>query len=302
MKIVVAGGTGFVGHSLVQNLAPVHDLVVLTRNPPQIPPGKSDHLCYVRWDAATLDDWQSHICGCDAVINLVGESVASGRWTQRKKDRILSSRVDATRVLVQSIREASVKPSVLINASAVGYYGNVPEGLVTEDYRKGDGFLAEVCEQWEKEALQAEKLGVRVVLLRFGIVLGKDGGALSKMSVPFRFGLGGPIGSGRQGVPWIHYRDAIDIIRFVLEQREISGPVNGTAPDPANMERFCAVLGHVLQRPSWLRVPTLLLKLVLGEMSLMFLNGQAAVPAKLTQHGYSFQYPLLENALKDIFK
>ena len=211
---------------------------------------------------------------------------------------IVNSRVDATRALVEAIEKAKRKPRVLINASAVGYYGNIPEGDVTEAHPMGEGFLASTCCQWEKESVVAEKMGVRTVLLRLGIVLEKDGGVLRKMIPLFKIFAGGYFGSGRQWFPWIHRDDVVGIILFALDNGAISGPTNATAPRPVTMRDFCHELGKVLKRPSWIPVPGFALKLMLGEMSSMLLGGQKAIPIKLLDNHYSFKFAKLEDALR----
>lgn len=300
MKIMIAGGTGFVGKPLVSQLIKKgHKLILLSRSD-----RKSNHhqLQYQKWNGKTLGEWADGMTSVDAVINLAGESIADKRWSQKQKKVIVESRVDATRVLVKAIEKANHKPQILINASAVGYYGNVPSGDVVEDSSKGKGFLSETCDQWEKEAQAVKRFGVRTALLRIGIVLEKGGGALSKMIPPFKLFAGGPLGTGRQWFPWIHRDDVVGIILFTLENDAIAGPVNTTAPQPVKMSEFCQELGKVLKRPSWAPVPAFALKLLLGEMSEMLLGGQKAIPQKLLANHYKFKFPDLQSALMDIQK
>jgi uncharacterized protein (TIGR01777 family) len=245
--------------------------------------------------------WVEKLEGADAVINLAGESIAAKRWTAAQKELIVNSRLDATKVLVDAIGRVSAKPSVLVNASAVGYYGNVESGDVTEDHAKGTGFLADTCVRWEAEANRAKTLGGRVVIIRIGIVLEKGGGALSKMIPPFQMFLGGPLGSGRQWFPWVHREDVIGAILFALQNPNLSGPVNAVSPNPVTMKEFCKALGRAMHRPSSAPVPAFMVKLLLGEMSEMLLTGQRAVPKKLQDAGYRFRYPELDNALAAIF-
>jgi uncharacterized protein (TIGR01777 family) len=263
-------------------------------------PSTDSAIRFCRWDARTLGAWTEELEASGAVINLAGAAIADKRWGEKQKEILRDSRIHATRAIVQAIERAKNKPKVLINASALGYYGDVPEGDVTETSPKGRGFLAELCDQWEKEARVAEKSGVRTVLLRTGIVLGKGGGALSKMIPPFQFFTGGPLGSGRQWVSWIHREDVVGTILFALENDAISGPVNVTAPNPRTMRDFCRDVGKVLNRPSWLPVPAFVLKLMLGEMSEVLLGGQRAIPQKLLAHHYSFRFSDLSAALMDI--
>jgi hypothetical protein len=263
------------------------------------PPGS---IRSVQWDGRSSGAWEEQIDGADAIINLAGESIGGRRWTPAQKGRIIGSRVDATRAIINAIRRAHRKPAVLVSGSAIGFYGDVPEGSVTEEGKQGSGFLAETVERWEREALIAGPLGVRVVTLRTGVVLGRDGGALARMVLPFRLFFGGPIGSGRQWFSWVHRDDAVGAILFTMTNREIAGPVNVTAPEAVTMQRFCSVLGHTLHRPSWAPVPALMMKTLLGEMSGMILTGQRVIPLRLLDSGYEFRFPHLKEALEDIVK
>jgi uncharacterized protein (TIGR01777 family) len=211
------------------------------------------------------------------------------------------SRVDATRALVYAIHHAQKKPSVLVNGSAVGYYGDVPNGEVTESHKKGEGFLSNVCEKWEEAALLAQTYGVRVVLLRTGVVLGDDGGALQRLALPFKFFVGGWVGSGNQWFPWIHRDDVVNIILHAIHTDHVSGPVNGAAPESLTMRQFCEALGKAMRRPSWAPAPGFVLRVALGEMSTMLLTGQRAVPMKLIASGFKFKFPNVDGALADIF-
>lgn len=302
MKIVVAGGTGFIGERLVHRVVEAgHSLVVLTRkkqgNTSVLPGGVS----YQQWDGRSAGPWAAEVDGADAVVNLVGESLGAGRWTEARKKRIIESRVEGTRAIVNAIRHAKRQPALLINASAVGYYGPVEDGDVTESHPRGIGFLAETCEMWEQQARAAESPGLRVALLRTGVVLDRGSAALAKMVPPFKMFIGGPLGSGRQWFPWIHREDVAGAILHILSNPALTGPVNLTAPDTVTMKEFCSALGKALGRPSWAPVPSLALNILLGEMAEMVLTGQKAVPKKLEDSGYPFQYPGLKGALKSIF-
>lgn len=299
MNIVVAGGTGFIGSSVVRLLSlQGHDVVVLTRNPEK--DTLTPDVQLVRWDGATQGDWVAQVRGADAVINLSGESIGAGRWTSSRKDRLLGSRVNSARALLEALRTGQKRPSVFINSSAVGYYGPVEEGEVTEDHAGGEGFLADLCLRWEQEAMAVGELGIRVVILRTGVVIGEGGGALDRMLLPFRLFAGGPIGTGKQWFPWVHRDDVAGVIVFALENPAVSGAVNVVAPGIVDMKRFCAALGAALSRPSWLPVPPLALRALLGEMSGMILTGQRAVPSKLLGLGYTFRYPELAPALASV--
>jgi uncharacterized protein (TIGR01777 family) len=296
MNIVVAGGSGFMGSSVVPLLrSEGHNVVVLTRAPARS--ARTEDAARVSWDGRTQGEWAVHVRRADAVINLAGESIGDGRWTASRKRRIVESRIDATRALLEAMMTGEKKPSVFINSSAVGYYGPVESGDVTEDHPPGAGFLADLCVRWEQEALAAGELGCRVVVLRTGVVLGEKGGALEKMLLPVRLYVGGPVGSGKQWFPWVHRDDVAGVILFALGNPALSGPVNLVAPGCVTMKEFCAALGAALSRPSWLPVPSFPLRVALGEMAGMILTGQRAVPSQLLRLGYQFRYPGVAAAL-----
>ncbi|MCB9799350.1 MAG: TIGR01777 family protein [Candidatus Omnitrophica bacterium] len=302
MKIILTGGTGFIGRPLVNQLvAKGYSVVLLTRNPSGIKETKGAVEAHY-WDGRSNGPWAAALEGADAVINLAGEPIAAKRWTLKQKERIISSRVDAAYAIVNAIRSCEHKPKVLINASAVGYYGNVDDGDIDESHDRGKGFLAQTCDLWEQAAAQAESMGIRTVYLRIGVVLERGGGAIEKMILPFRLFAGGPLGSGKQWFPWIHRDDMIGIVLYSLENTSVRGPVNATAPGPVTMKGFCSALGKVMRRPSWAPVPGFILRLMLGEMSEMLLDGQKVIPEKITKAGYQFKYPDIRSALKVIFK
>jgi uncharacterized protein (TIGR01777 family) len=302
MKIILAGGTGFLGGSLLRRLLQDgHQVILLTRNPQAANIETHDSLKIELWDAKSIDSWAGHIEGSEAIINLAGEPIGVKRWTTSQKTQITHSRVESTKVLVGAIAAATKKPSVLINASAVGYYGHVDNGEIIEPGKKGIGHLADTCEKWETQALAAQAQGVRVALLRYGIILEKEGGVLAKMLVPFKMFAGGPPGSGLQWVSWIHREDAVDATLFCLNNTKLSGPVNVSSPEPERMRQFCTVMAKAMGRPSWVPVPEIVLKTMLGEMSDVILTGQRAVPKKLIEAGFAFNYSRLEPALKAIF-
>ena len=301
MKIILSGGTGFIGKALLKTLRRRGDQVVLlTRNPDAVKHLASESVMTTPWDGQSVGTWAEEMNGADAVINLAGEPVVGKRWNDLQKARIVGSRVEATKTLVSAIGQSRRKPPVLINASAVGYYGHVESGDVTESYPKGKGFLGETCERWEEAARAAERWEVRVVMMRIGIVLEKGGGALSKMIPPFQFFMGGPLGCGRQWVPWVHRDDVIGAVLFEMEHKELSGPVNTASPNPMTMKEFCEALGKTLRRPSWAPVPAFVLRILLGEQADVLLTGQRVIPQKLESFGYPFHYPRLEGALSAI--
>lgn len=300
MHIILAGGTGFIGKELIHRLAKNNQRVtLLTRKPSS--EIKNPLVTQVQWDGKNSGTWEKSFESAHAVINLCGEPIAGKRWSKTQKERILSSRIDSTKAICDAISKSSRKPSVLINASGAGYYGNRSEESLIESAPAGKGFLPETCIAWEKEAQRAESCGVRVVMLRIGMVLEKNGGALEKLLPPFYFFAGGPLGSGKQGMPWIHREDILGIIQFALHHTDISGPVNVTAPEVVSNQQFSKILGKVLRRPSWLKAPAWALKLLLGEMAdELLLSGQRPVPSKLLRTGYKFRYFALEPALRSI--
>ncbi len=293
MKLLIAGGTGFIGTPLCQALiAHGHELSVLTRQP-QGHLARA-HLHYLPWQ---FEDVRRAIAEVEGVINLAGESIAAKRWSPRQKLALQESRFHTTRLLVDAMASQGTRPVVLINASAIGYYGARGSEPLLETSPPGDGFLAELCKAWEREAQRAEPRGVRVVRIRIGMVLGPDGGALSKMVPPFRWCMGGPVGSGRQWVSWIHRADVVGLIEWALTHPEVSGAVNATAPDPVTMDSFCRELGRAVRRPSWARVPGGVLRILLGEMAELLLTGQRVIPNVALRSGYAFQFPELHHAL-----
>ena len=294
MKLLISGGTGFLGASLCQWLAQRgHTLLVLTRQ--RLPVFPVTGVQYCSWDDPA---WRQAMAEIEGVINLAGEPMAGGRWSAARKARLRASRLETTHRLVDAIAASGHKPAVLVNASAIGYYGPRGDELLSERDASGRGFLAELCQAWEAQAQQAESLGVRVVRLRIGLVLGRDGGVLAKMVPPFRAFLGGPLGSGRQWLSWIHREDVHSLIEWVLTHPTLLGAVNATAPNPATMREFCAALGRFLGRPSWLPAPAPALRLLLGEMAEMLVTGQRVVPSAARANGFSFRYPDLALALQ----
>jgi uncharacterized protein len=297
MKIIVTGGSGFIGKGLCPRLVREgHEVVVLTRT---LATGPNAGVRSVVWDAATGGAWEREVDGADAVVNFAGESLDAHRWSPRQKNRLLRSRVDATMAIVNAIRKARKKPAVFISASGVGYYGPVDHGDLKEDSPRGNDFLSNVTSQWEQTAQSATEAGVRTVILRIAVVLGSGGGALRKLVIPFRLFVGGPIGTGRQWLPWVHREDLIRAVLFLLGESKIEGTINVVAPGAVTMKQFCSTLGQVMHRPSWFPVPSFVLRILLGEMSTMVLTGQRAVPARLLASGFTFKYPELAEALEE---
>ncbi len=302
MKIVISGGTGFIGRALCRALvAEDHDVVALSRRTGEAVGRLGPAVRIVEWDGLTAGPWERELDSADAVINLAGAPIAEARWSPERKRVIYDSRIVATRLLAQALDRVSGRPRVFLSASGVGYYGPRDDRPLLEDAPPGTGFLAELCVAWEREAMQAQGAGARVVYLRFGMVLEKDGGALPKMLPSFRAFVGGPIGPGTQWVSWIHRQDLIGMMEWVLAAPRVSGPVNAVAPGAVTMREFCATLGRVLRRPSWLPVPGMVLRLTLGELATVLTTGQRVLPGVAQQGRYRFRYSSLEPALQAIF-
>ena len=301
MKVILAGGTGFIGQRVVDRL--MHDkqkCVLVTRHPERVKNFYSGLLRVERWIENTPALPKELVDEGDVIINLAGESLASGRWSAERKKILLHSRIDSTKAIIRMIEKAGKKPAALINASAVGYYGHVPDADVVEGNARGSDFLATLVGQWEATALEAAAFGVRVVLLRTGVVLDTPGGALPRFVKPFRLYAGGWFGSGNQWFPWIHREDVVEIISFLVKNTFMIGPVNVVAPEQVTMKEFCTVLSAILKRPCWLPVPDPLLRVMLGEMADMLLTGQKVIPKVLLDSGYRFKYPSLEDSLRAI--
>ena len=304
MRIVITGGSGLIGKALARDLAlegggAGHDVVVLTRDPDRVgtlPAG----VRAARWDGRTSQGWVSLLDTDSAIVHLAGESVAQGRWTAEKKRRIRDSRLVSGEAVMQAIRAAPVRPRLLIQSSAVGYYGGHGDEVIPEETPPGRDFLATLCQEWEASTAEAESLGVRRTVARTGIVLARDGGALPVMSLPFRMMIGGPLGDGRQWFPWIHVDDEVGALRFLLEREDARGPFNLTAPHPVTNRELTRALARVLRRPGFLPAPGFALRLALGEFAESMLQSQRVVPARLLAAGYVFRRPELEPALRDL--
>lgn len=306
MKVAITGATGFVGKHLVKQLhKDGHRVLVLTRNPASaqniFPSGAFPNVEIVAYTPIESGAWQDAIAGCDGVVNLGGEPIAEERWTPAQKQKILDSRQLGTQKIVEAIEKANPRPTVLVNPSAIGYYGTSETATFDENSSSGNDFLAQVCQAWEAEAQKVKNAGVRLVILRFGIVLG-NGGALGKMITPFQLFAGGPIGSGRQWLSWIHIDDLVNLILKALTKPEMEGVYNATAPNPARMSDFSQTLGQVMHRPSWLPVPGFALEVLLGDGAKVVLEGQEVIPKRTLESGFQYEYPQLPAALKQILQ
>lgn len=308
MKIVIAGGSGFLGTALAWAWAEEgHDVRILTR---AIPAGQAQHESGTGKPGITRVGWRpdgtavtvgQELERADALIGLAGESIGGGRWTATRKRALRDSRILATRSLVEALAGTREPPHTFVSASGVGYYGDRGSETLSEDASAGTDFIARLCAEWEAEAMRAARPGVRVIPLRTGLVLEKSGGVLPRMSMPFRYCVGGTIGSGRQYISWIHRLDWLELVRFIVETQAFDGPVNATAPHPSSNADFSRALGRALHRPALMRAPGFALRLALGELAETVLTGQRAIPARALAQGYHFRYPEIEIAFRGIF-
>jgi uncharacterized protein (TIGR01777 family) len=308
MRIVIAGGTGFLGSPLAETYAEEgHDVRVLSRG---LPPGETRHesgtgvpgISRVGWTPdGQVGPWADCLSGADAVINLAGASIGGKRWTPPRKAELRDSRLRATRSLAAAIRQAPIAPRLFVSSSAVGYYGPSGDQPKTESAPAGNDFLAQLCEDWEAEARKAVRGGTRLAIIRTGVVLEKSGGALAQMVTPFRFFAGGPMGSGRQYLSWVHRLDWIEMVRWIVQTPEAEGTFNVTAPHPVTNREFARALGRSLKRPALLPAPGFALKVVLGEFANSVLTGQRVLPAHAQTLGYHFRYPEIDIAFRGIF-
>ena len=293
MKILLTGGTGFIGSQLINEFIK-HEFqcYIVTRN---IRTSSNPFITYINWDQLTSNSFGESI---DIVINLAGESINSGRWTKQLKDKILQSRIKSTNTLITWFERQAHRPNLFINASAIGFYGT--SGSITfneHDKPISNDFLASTVREWETVAKKAEELGIRTILARFGLVLGLNGGALPKMILPYKLFIGGPIGKGTQWISWIHEKDVVGLILHMIKNTEIRGPFNLVSPNPVTMNEFSRSLSVALHRPNKLKIPNFALQLLLGEMSMLVLEGQKVMPSKAIQTNYNFHFPSLKEAL-----
>ena len=299
MKILITGATGLIGRRLCELLTGEgHTIIALTRSPK-----RTEGLAIAEaygWEPEAGPPPEQALIGIDAAVHLAGEPIAARRWTDEQKKRIRDSRIISTRNFVNALRLAETKPRVFVSGSAIGFYGDRGNEPLIESSPPGSGFMSEVCASWEEEAERARHFGVRVVLVRTGVVLSGEGGALKKMLPPFKLGVGGPLGSGNHWFPWIHIKDIVGIFHNAILSSSMAGPVNGTAPEPVTNSEFTKQLGRVLHRPAFLTVPEFALRALMGEMADVLLGSQRVIPKALLDAGYRFQYPLLAPALEDL--
>lgn len=305
MRIIITGGTGLIGSALAEELDKYgHEVIALSRNP-QKPNMLPKSVQVEKWDGRTSQGWGHLVEDAEAIVNLAGENISGegmfpSRWTEERKRRILQSRVDSGRAVVEAVQAANKKPATLIQASAIGYYPAHENKRYTEDDLPGSDFQAEVLKQYEASTQAVEALGVRRVIIRSGVVLSNNGGAFIPQVLPFKMLVGGPLGNGKQGYSWIHIDDEVAAIRFLIENKEASGPFNVTSPNPVSNGEFGKVIGKVMKRPSFIPVPAFALKLVFGEVSNILLDGRFVLPKRLQELGFIFRFPNAESAVADL--
>jgi uncharacterized protein len=301
MKILIAGGTGLIGKQLTRSLIlDGHAVILLSRSADKLPQVRG--ITAVKWDGKTTDGWIELLEEAEAVVNLAGENIGTYPWTGERKRKFRDSRVDAGNALLKAIEESRVRPSVFIQASAVGFYGPRSEEEVDETAGSGNDFSSELCIDWEDSSKLIEDLGVRRVIIRTGIVLAKEGGILQQMMLPVKLFVGGRLGTGKQGIPWIHIDDEVNAIIYLIKNNSARGAFNLSAPTPVSNAEFMKSIASFLHRPYWCHVPGNVIRLVLGEMSALLLNGQFMVPRKLMNQGFNFKFVTIEQALDDLLR
>ncbi len=306
MRVIITGGTGLIGRALSNGLAADgHEVIILSRNTNKTA-GLDGRVRLEKWDGVTTTGWGGLMDGAGAVINLVGESIAGegfppSRWTPERKERILQSRLRAGTALVEAIRAAKQKPAVLVQSSAVGYYGTHGDQDITEEHAAGNDFLAGVCKQWEASTAEVEKMGVRRPVARTGIVMTTKGGVLPLMSLPVKLFVGGPIGSGKQQMPWIHLHDEVAALRWLMDTPTATGAYNLSAPNPLSNAALTKAMAKALGRPAFVPTPAFAFQLAFGELAVLLVEGQRAVPSRLLKEGFTFKYTDAEVALRELF-
>ncbi|MGD9486780.1 MAG: TIGR01777 family oxidoreductase [Calditrichaceae bacterium] len=302
MRIIITGATGFIGTHLTKRLTDSgHKVIALSRNPKNAQRILGNEISCLQWAGKDTTPWLDQLNGDYGIINLAGENIAAGRWSADRKQKILRSRVDAGEIIVNAVRQAAKKPEFVMQASAIGIYGSSRELIFDEETLPGKGFLADVCKRWEESSKEIENMRIRRIIIRTGVVLGQNGGIMKKMSLPFKLFIGGPPGDGKQGFSWIHMDDEVRAIQFLLESKHQKGIFNLTAPNPVFMTDFTKIYGKALNRPSWLPVPSFVLKTLFGEMAEeVILSGQKVMPKALLKAGFTFNFPDLKNAVNDL--
>lgn len=303
MRVIITGGTGLIGSALANNL--IQDgceVIVLTRSPQRRPAELAPQVRLVGWDGRSAGGWSQFVDGADALVNLAGESLAAGRWTPDRKRRILESRLNAGKAVVEAVRQARRKPGLVLQASAIGYYGLDPQQVYPETGPAGQGFESQVVRAWEQSTQEVESLGVRRVVMRISVVFSLHGGALPRLLLPFKLFAGGPLGGGKQPMTWVHISDLVQAMRFFLSHPETNGVYNIAAPDMPDNASFARSLGAAMGRPAVLPAPALAIRLLFGEMATVVLDGRRVSADKLQAAGFQFQYPRVEPALRNLLE
>jgi uncharacterized protein (TIGR01777 family) len=302
MRVLISGGTGLIGRALTEKMVSEgHEIIVLSRNPSSAK-GFAPGVRLVKWDARTPEGWSQWVEGADAIVNLAGAGLADWLWTKSRREILLNSRVDAGQAVAEAVALAERKPKVVIQASAIGYYGPQGDEPIEETHSPGDDFLADLCQKWEASSSLVEEQGVRRVIIRTGLVLSRKGGVMPRLLLPIRLFMGGPLGSGQQYYAWIHLEDQVRAIRFLMERDTARGAFNLTAPNPLPNAEFMKTVSQAFRRPYWLPVPEFAMRLLIGEMATVVVDGQRAIPSYLEQAGFTFNYPTLEEAMETLVK
>lgn len=305
MKIVISGGTGLIGQRCISHFANDGNKIVVLSRSPESAPVFPESVSVVKWDGKNTGDWINELDHASAVINLAGASIAGkgffpSRWTESRKESILQSRIQVGKAITEGIRSVQNKPDLLIQASAIGYYGTSEKEKFSESDPSGSDFVAKTCQAWEASTREVENMHVRRVIPRLGIVLSHRGGALPRLVLPFRLFLGGPMGNGKQWYSWIHIDDVCRAFHFFIKNREVSGVFNITAPNPVRNQTFASILGETMERPCWIPVPGLMMRLIFGDVASVVLEGQRVLPHRLQKADFTFDYPDLERALRHL--
>lgn len=302
-KIIITGATGLIGQQLTIKLTDMgYKITIFTRNPDNAQKKLPNVHKVVKWEYDYVDEWLDELESVDAVIHLAGANLSTKRWNKEYKKFLYDSRIISTKKLIEAIKTVERKPKVFITASAIGYYGNRSDEILTEESEAGKDFLANLCNDWEKEAKNVEQFGVRSVQIRTGLALSRNEGALKQMLPAFKYFIGGPLGNGKQWYSWLHIEDIVNVYVKALESEILSGPINAVSPNPVTMKKFAKILGDVLHRPSFFSVPKIILLLVIGQVAEVVTSSQRVVPEKLLNSSFKFKFEKLEDALRDILK
>lgn len=302
-KIIITGATGLIGQQLTIKLTDIgYKITIFTRNPDNAQKKLPNVHKVVKWEYDYVDEWLHELESVDAVIHLAGANLSTKRWNKEYKKLLYDSRIISTKKLIEAIKTVERKPKVFITASAIGYYGNRSDEILTEESEAGKDFLANLCNDWEKEAKNVEQFGVRSVQIRTGLALSRNEGALKQMLPAFKYFIGGPLGNGKQWYSWLHIEDIVNIYVKALESEILSGPINAVSPNPVTMKKFAKILGDVLHRPSFFSVPKIILLPVIGQVAEVVTSSQRVVPEKLLNSSFKFKFEKLEDALRDILK